>query len=101
MVGIGKGRVVEVWQDLVSKGAEKQKAPYLSQQVGGDVSRVVFCPFEDCLGIGHANGFSSMIVPGMSCGRGMCIVLCGRDMWVWQVCHRSSPVHCCDHVIVM
>lgn len=65
MVGIGKGRVVEVWQDLVSKGVEKQKAPYLSQRVGGDVARVVFCPFEDCLGIGHTNGFSSMIVPGM------------------------------------
>ena len=56
---------MEVWRDIISKGAEKQKAPYMSHQVGGDVSRVEFCPFEDCLGIGHANGFSSIIVPGM------------------------------------
>ena len=68
MVGLGKGRVVEVWRDLVSKGAEKQKAPYLTHRVGGDVNKVEFCPFEDCLGIGHEKGFASIIVPGMGTG---------------------------------
>ena len=33
-------------------------------RVQGDISCVRFCPFEDCLGIGHSGGFSSMIVPG-------------------------------------
>ena len=64
-----------MWRGLVSKGTDKQKAPYMSHKVGGAVSRVQFCPFEDCLGIGHENGFSSMIVPGMWCGRGG--VVCG------------------------
>ncbi len=64
LVGVGKGRVVEVWRDLVSRGAERQSAPYMTHRVGGDVSRVEFCPYQDSLGIGHGNGFSSMIVPG-------------------------------------
>jgi U3 small nucleolar RNA-associated protein 7 len=64
MVGLGRGRVVEVWQDLVSKATEKQRAPYMTHEVSGEVAKVEFCPFEDCLGIGHASGFSSMIVPG-------------------------------------
>ncbi|KAF2636552.1 BING4CT-domain-containing protein [Massarina eburnea CBS 473.64] len=40
-------------------------APYMNW--GGDgvgISRLRFCPFEDALGISHAKGFSSIIVPG-------------------------------------
>lgn len=79
MVGLGKGRIVEVWQDLVTKATEKPTAPYMTHEVGGEVSKVEFCPFEDCLGIGHANGFSSMIVPGR------CHVTrsCDIGSWCW------------------
>lgn len=62
LLGLGKGREVEVWKDAL---AEKQKAPYMTHRVKGEVSRVRFCPFEDCMGIGHSNGFTSIVVPGM------------------------------------
>ena len=61
LLSLGKGNVVEVWQDAL---ARKQRAPYLTHRVPGEVCGVQFCPFEDCLGIGHGRGFSSMIVPG-------------------------------------
>ena len=62
LVGMGKGREVEVWKGAL---VEKQRAPYMTHRVAGEVSRVRFCPFEDCLGIGHGNGFTSIIVPGI------------------------------------
>ena len=62
LVGMGRGREVEVWKDAL---VEKQRAPYMTHQVAGEVSRVRFCPFEDCLGIGHSNSFTSIIVPGI------------------------------------
>lgn len=64
MLALGRGRVVEVWKDVMGRG-EKQKAPYMSHTLKGEVSKVEFCPFEDCLGIGHSSGFTSIIVPGV------------------------------------
>ena len=29
------------------------------------IEDIHFCPFEDILGVGHSNGFSSLIVPGI------------------------------------
>ena len=46
-------------------GGEKQKAPYLTHRLKGEANVVEFCPFEDCLGIGHGSGFTSIIVPGL------------------------------------
>ncbi len=41
-----------------------QRPPYLKYQLQGNVQSLSFCPFEDCLGIGHETGFTSIIVPG-------------------------------------
>ncbi len=61
LLALGRGREVEVWKDALS---EKQRAPYMTHRVSGEVSSLRFCPFEDCLGVGHGGGFSSIIVPG-------------------------------------
>ncbi len=61
LLALGRGREVEVWRDA---HREQQQAPYLTHRVSGEVSSLKFCPFEDCLGVGHAGGFSSLIVPG-------------------------------------
>merc|ERR1711962_960416 len=31
---------------------------------GSDISSIEFCPYQDVLGVGHAKGFSSLIIPG-------------------------------------
>lgn len=45
--------------------SEKQSMPYMKHAIpGSDISSLQFCPYEDVLGIGHAKGFTSVIVPG-------------------------------------
>ena len=46
------------------RGVEKRGELYLSHQLPADVTKLEFCPYEDCLGIGHAEGMSSILVPG-------------------------------------
>ncbi len=40
--------------------------PYLKHRVWKSISDIHFVPYEDVMGIGHASGFSSILVPG--CG---------------------------------
>ena len=47
----------DVWGTPVTK-------PYMAHRVRGGVTGLSFCPHEDVLGVGHADGFTSMIVPG-------------------------------------
>lgn len=63
LLALGRGREVEVWREAFR---EKARAPYMRHQVEGEVSSLQFTPFEDCMGVGHSLGFTSMIVPGKS-----------------------------------
>lgn len=62
LLGVGWGPHVTVWKDVLKT---KQNSPYLTHlQEGNTINRVRFCPYDDVLGVGHAGGFSSLIVPG-------------------------------------
>ncbi|KAI0147109.1 WD40-repeat-containing domain protein [Xylariaceae sp. FL1272] len=68
VTAVGWGTSTTMWQGLFNKHAAEQvkvQSPYLTW--GGEgkrVERVRWCPLEDILGIGHDEGFSSIIVPG-------------------------------------
>jgi len=65
LVAVGYGRNVQVRRNVLLRGAERRGELYVTHQLPADVTNVEFSPFEDCLGIGHAQGFSSILVPGL------------------------------------
>nr|ASF90179.1 hypothetical protein SPAR07250 [Bartheletia paradoxa] len=74
LLGVGWGNHVSIYKDvkgtsLASLHPESRSpygpGPYLSHDLPGlPVHDVAFCPFEDVLGVGHAGGFTSVLVPG-------------------------------------
>jgi U3 small nucleolar RNA-associated protein 7 len=69
LAAVASGSGVTIWKDLFTstpaREPEKVQSPYLNWGHDGQrVERVRFCPFDDILGISHASGFSSIIVPG-------------------------------------
>ncbi|MGH0181740.1 UNVERIFIED_CONTAM: hypothetical protein FKN15_007557 [Acipenser sinensis] len=50
-----------VYKDVCSTPVSR---PYMAHRAPGRVWGVQFCPYEDVLGIGHGDGFTSMLVPG-------------------------------------
>ncbi|KAH6676064.1 U3 small nucleolar RNA-associated protein [Plectosphaerella plurivora] len=68
LTAVGWGTSTTIWKGLFSKHTavqEKVQSPYMAW--GGDgqrIERVRWCPYEDTLGVGHHQGFSSIIVPG-------------------------------------
>jgi U3 small nucleolar RNA-associated protein 7 len=69
LAAIGNGTGVTIWKDLFTSARNtnpaKVRSPYLNWgNDGRRVERVRFCPFDDILGVSHAQGFSSIIVPG-------------------------------------
>jgi U3 small nucleolar RNA-associated protein 7 len=63
ILSISFGPHVQIFKDYVT---EKSDTPYMIHKLpkGGKISSIKYCPYEDILGIGHSNGFSSIIVPG-------------------------------------
>ncbi|KAI6241421.1 hypothetical protein M3Y99_00370100 [Aphelenchoides fujianensis] len=60
-ISVGFGRDVHVYKDAC-KGVVTQ--PFMRYSAPSAVSSLKFCPYEDVLGIGHTDGFSSILVPG-------------------------------------
>jgi U3 small nucleolar RNA-associated protein 7 len=68
LTAVGWGTQTTIWKGLFDKNSpvqEKVQSPYMAW--GGEgrrIERVRWCPYEDVLGLGHDQGFSSIIVPG-------------------------------------
>ncbi|XP_048067030.1 WD repeat-containing protein 46 [Megalobrama amblycephala] len=62
LLSAATGDVVQVYRDVC--GSNPLTKPYMAHRLRGQVCGVAYCPFEDVLGIGHGQGFTSMIVPG-------------------------------------
>lgn len=68
LTAVSWGTRATIWKGLFSKDSptqEKVQSPYMAW--GGEgkaIERVRWCPFEDVLGLGHDEGFSSIIIPG-------------------------------------
>ncbi|KAG7663594.1 utp7 [[Candida] subhashii] len=63
LLSVGWGPHVTIWKDIF-KG-KHQSDPYMNHLIPGSrIERAKFVPFEDILGIGHQQGFNSIIVPG-------------------------------------
>ncbi|KAM9855859.1 WD repeat-containing protein 46 [Aulostomus maculatus] len=61
LLSAATGDIVQVYRDVWNSPVIK---PYMAHRVHGSVWGLNFCPFEDVLGVGHGDGFSSMLVPG-------------------------------------
>jgi len=61
VVAASCGNRVYAWQDIFKKRAENL---YMTFNAFSEIRNLRFCPFEDILGVGHAKGFSSVLIPG-------------------------------------
>lgn len=63
VVSIGCGNIVQLWKNTFN---QKQEKPYMQHILSHNnkVEAAKFCPYEDFLGVGHSNGFSSIVIPG-------------------------------------
>jgi len=63
ILSISFGPHVQIWKDYVFNRPE---SPYMVHKLtnGARINSISYCPFEDVLGIGHSNGYSSIIIPG-------------------------------------
>ena len=53
-----------MYEDPVRTAGSDSCHVYMSHTLQWPAQSLRFCPFEDVLGVGHAQGFSSLLVPG-------------------------------------
>ncbi|KAI9295922.1 BING4CT-domain-containing protein [Neoconidiobolus thromboides FSU 785] len=62
VLAVGFNSHISLWKDVTKS---KQSAPYMEHKCPTKyINDLMFCPFEDVLGVGHSKGFSSVLVPG-------------------------------------
>ncbi|KAG8127258.1 hypothetical protein E2320_014192 [Naja naja] len=61
LLGAACQEVVQVYKDVSVCPPQK---PYLCHRLPSPSHGLRFCPFEDVLGVGHEQGFASLLVPG-------------------------------------
>ncbi|XP_077430052.1 WD repeat-containing protein 46 isoform X2 [Vanacampus margaritifer] len=61
LLSAATGDVVQVYRDVWRTPVKK---PYMAHRAWAAACELRFCPFEDVLGVGHGQGFTSMLVPG-------------------------------------
>ncbi|KAK9900300.1 BING4CT-domain-containing protein [Cystobasidium minutum MCA 4210] len=58
------GHHATIYADSTKK-AQRAPGPYMTQTFPSTSTQsLAFCPFEDILGVGHARGFTSLLIPG-------------------------------------
>ncbi|KAF1390317.1 hypothetical protein PFLUV_G00056810 [Perca fluviatilis] len=61
LLSAATGDIVQVYRDVWTTPVSK---PYMAHRVQRTIWGMNFCPFEDVLGVGHGEGFTSMLIPG-------------------------------------
>lgn len=61
LLAAGLNNIVEIYKDVTTASV----TPYLCHKLKkSGIQSIKFCPYEDVLGIGHTEGFTSILVPG-------------------------------------
>lgn len=61
VLAVGYGQRIQLWKDP----AKKHRHCYMNHMIeSSEIQSLNFCPYEDVLGIGHSNGFQSIVIPG-------------------------------------
>jgi len=63
LLAVSRDNVVEVYKDMTML-TEKPKVAYMYHKCDRLIADLMFCPYEDVIGVGHGHGFNSLVTPG-------------------------------------